>query len=582
MSLKGKIICGVCGVLVAGAVSVGVWQRDNISNFFKNHIQTGADSSIEQPVKPDKPENPAYTNCGAFSGSGEELKTWQSLLDEGMIEETDNGISATTKFQVLENVTLKVPNTYTEIAPAGFKDCENLKTVELPDSITTLHFEAFKNCTNLENIRYPNSAIYVVDNVFEGCTNLNYYEDEVGKYLGNEENNFVYLAEAKYYSPNYEDESLTYKDKYYKFNENTLVVGTGSLNNCGTYFLISKNIKALNGNIGCSQYVFIPNSVQVVAYTDNFGGCGYTINANITSYVYCEFNDAKENWGDILQFQESGYLYYNSCLDAFYLASSGVQGCDIAGIEGNGTRSYGWQELLDNNYLEVDEEGTLTRGSNFSSMPQGYLRIAEGVISIGDNCFEDYFGTGNSKLFLPNSLKSIGDYAFKNSKFQMFELNNVETIGEGAFENSGSSRFFFTAENLKHIGSYAFKNCTSFRFGVVMSSKTLTIPNSVESIGTRAFDGCTQVEKIVLSNSMTTFDIESLGGLTNLKGVYIPSSITLITGASVIPDVSADINYYCETSNVENIDYFRLPSRNTTYGFTLEEFNNLKFDTIVS
>jgi hypothetical protein len=58
------------------------------------------------------------------------------------------------------------------------------------------------------------------------------------------------------------------------------------------------------------------------------------------------------------------------------------------------------------------------------------------------------------------------------------------------------------------IGNMAFADCTGLT--------SITIPNSVTSIGARAFEGCTGLTSITIPNSVTSIGSSAFRGCTNL------------------------------------------------------------------
>jgi hypothetical protein len=70
------------------------------------------------------------------------------------------------------------------------------------------------------------------------------------------------------------------------------------------------------------------------------------------------------------------------------------------------------------------------------------------------------------------------------------------------------------------IGSSAFADCTELI--------SITIPNSVTTIESSAFIGCYNLTSIVIPNSVTHIGRYTFYNCTNLRSVYIPKSVTHI------------------------------------------------------
>ena len=94
--------------------------------------------------------------------------------------------------------------------------------------------------------------------------------------------------------------------------------------------------------------------------------------------------------------------------------------------------------------------------------------------------------------------------------------------------------------------SSAFKECTGLT--------SITIPNSVTSIGSSAFSGCTGLTSITIPNSVTSIGSSAFKGCTSLSSITIPNSVTYIGSDAfyrclnlkkvIIPDIAG----WCENS----------------------------------
>ena len=116
--------------------------------------------------------------------------------------------------------------------------------------------------------------------------------------------------------------------------------------------------------------------------------------------------------------------------------------------------------------------------------------------------------------------------AFKNSKIKgsLTIPNSVTTIGEEAFSYCTELKGSLTLSNsLKTIGNKAFYNCNSL-------NGSLTIPNTVTTIGISAFENCTGFNgNLTIPNSVTTIGESAFRNCQRFTGdLTIPSSITTI------------------------------------------------------
>lgn len=78
--------------------------------------------------------------------------------------------------------------------------------------------------------------------------------------------------------------------------------------------------------------------------------------------------------------------------------------------------------------------------------------------------------------------------------------------------------------SITSIGSTAFQNCIGLT--------NLIIPNSVISIGVSSFNGCTSLNNLMLGTSVTTIGDNAFNGCTKLASITIPASLSTIGSKS--------------------------------------------------
>ena len=148
------------------------------------------------------------------------------------------------------------------------------------------------------------------------------------------------------------------------------------------------------------------------------------------------------------------------------------------------------------------------------------IEFNDDIIRIPDKAF--YKSKINGGVILPNSLQSIGAYAFANTACSEFSLpDRVTEIGEGAFESCYNFRKLTLPRGLKKIGPRAFKGC--------LLSGHLDIAYNVTEIGDYAFSGCTSLTKLTLTSSLQRIGAYAFSGCKWLDcELAIPSSVTEI------------------------------------------------------
>ena len=131
-----------------------------------------------------------------------------------------------------------------------------------------------------------------------------------------------------------------------------------------------------------------------------------------------------------------------------------------------------------------------------------------------------------TSVTIPNSVKTIGDFAFFNcsSLTPITIPDSVISIGEGAFNRCSSLTIVTIPNSVKTIGDFAFDECSSL--------ETLIIGNSVETIGESAFEECSSLETVVIGNSVETIGFSAFYDCSLLATITIPDSVTSIGGSA--------------------------------------------------
>ncbi len=178
-----------------------------------------------------------------------------------------------------------------------------------------------------------------------------------------------------------------------------------------------------------------------------------------------------------------------------------------------------------------DSVESIGGGTFYGCTSMTSVTIGNGVTSIGEEAFEDCSSLTEIKW----NAKNVADFSLSNYVFY-----NTGTSGDGINVIFGDSveripAFCFDASDLDHrpkitsvtignsvksIGESAFNTCTSL--------ESVTIGNNVTSIGSYAFAWCEGLTSVALGNSVTSIGREAFIGCKELTSITIPDSVTSI------------------------------------------------------
>ena len=468
-------------------------------------------------------------------------------------------------YNVTNSATKEVGVTYKGYMPSTYNEYtgnviipESVTYGDVVYSVTSIGSSAFQYCTGLTSVVIPNSITSIGSSAFYGCTSLIDLRIEDGEgtlSLDGDSKSLFYDCplEALYLG---RDLSYSSNSPFYQTILKSVVIGNtvtsiGSLAFYGcsalTSIVIPNSVTSIGSSAfsGCSALtgeLLIPNSVTSIG-SSAFSGCkGLTgelvIPESLTTIGYAAFYGCSGLTGDLVI--PAGVTGIG---DSAFRGCSGLTGLTIgSGVTSIGNYAFDGCTSLKELRLE-DGEGVLSLGYNYKNNSN----------SRGEGLFYD---CPLETLYLGRNIKYVESYEYGYSPF--YENSTLKTVTIGNGVTTIGNRLFAGCANIvgeliipnsvATIGTYAFKDCTGLT--------SIEIKESVTTIGSYAFSGCSGLTgELVIPNTISIIEAGTFESCANLTSIAIGEGVTSIndrafygcsglTGELVIPAGVTSIGYY--------------------------------------
>lgn len=361
---------------------------------------------------------------------------------------------------------LHLPETLTYIGSYTFEGFKELEELVIPDSVESVgNRRVFKGCTSLKSVKLPSHLKTITESMFDGCTALEHVQ--MPDDLETIENY------AFYDCPNLKD--LELPDSVDLIADDSLFVEfeEGGLQYCMPTFIskinnCSVSVSDWEGPLSIPSKVSYRGKEYVVTAVNEFNRCGRMTEVHIPDTITS-------------------------------LPPQAFAGCERLKVV----------ELPDT-ITEIPDEAF-----------DGCWRLREVYLGsrtevIGENAFRGCEFLQH--LDLPVSLKKVQSYAFQDCKnlVSVDMSASIEFVGLNAFENTPimdqTGPVYLGKALCGYGGSFPAHSCLEVREGTTV-------------IAEAAFRECSNLESVILPESLKIIGYEAFYGCRKLNHVYLPSSL---------------------------------------------------------
>mgnify|MGYP005772815459 FL=1 len=430
-------------------------------------------------------------------------------------------------FYKYAGTSVTLPEGLTAVGDYAFQECSALTEVVFPETVRSFGKNVFYDNTAIKYVTFPETVDSFGARMFRGCTSLVSVVIPEGvtalggdTFHSNESLVSVTLPSTLTELGNYEFYycsslvSVTLPASLETFG-NYLFEGCSSLEEVTFLSLTDDSLSFRSSNAPFNEGLTSLKKITLgdgVTYIPNYMFYGaegaeivFSENCKIKGIGEYAFRDTAISSIDLSECTEIGkYAFVNCTFTSFVVPY---------GITSLGTYVFQNCTALETVWLP----DTLTELSKYlfdgcTSLQTVYTYSMD---ESGEMVLRNEIEEGTADL---SCITNIPNYSFQNTAIkQVIFSDELTTIGTDAFLGSALTSVTVPG-SVATVDTHAFENCVSL--------ETVVIEEGVTIIDTSAFAGCTALQEISLPDTLLTIETNAFNGCTSLKEITIPANVT--------------------------------------------------------
>ena len=441
-----------------------------------------------------------------------------TAVGDDFLNNEDNTLKRTVEYVI-------IPKSVKTIGNNAFRECNIMKSVSLCEGLESIGDNAFRGVSGYTSIKIPNTVTHIGDYAFYmtrlTSVDLGKNVQSIGKYA------FANIPELK---------SVT-------LNSVITEIPEGAFFNTGIATItIPENVTTIGKKAfgDCLSLVTVKlDNSQVSIYYDELNPCdnaigfksdgGYTTKSLI---IYGSFGSPSYNYAS------NAGVKFRANADAATWTGYIPQTNTILKNE-----PLKWYYYAETKLLYIDGEGYINGDGLYLNDNKKFttpIEVDTAVIGPGITQIHELAAICNPRyVTIPGSVITLTNKAFANctNLYAITIPASVKNIDEKAFSNCTSLAAVYFKAGCEKVPDNLFKGNVSLQYVDL---------GGVSEIGRRAFYGCTNLQRIVIPDTVKTIDSYAFGKCISVQ------SITLGANVEKINDSAFSNLPLCETVNFDS------------------------------